>query len=596
MKYANSRQFSLSSANKSYSPDYMNFEIEVNNKTLPAHKGDTILVTLNKNGIKVPTLCNLKGLSPTGACRICVVEVEGIQNLVTSCSYPVREGMKIQTHSPRVVKARKTLVELLLSNHPDDCLYCERNGNCELQDLSVELNIRERRISGKKTRHRLDLSSPSVVRDSAKCILCGRCVRTCDEIQSVATLEFLNRGSNTVVGTTMNRDLNFSSCIACGQCVMVCPTGALHEHSNLDDIQDALNSKSHKVVLQLGPAVTVSLAEEFGLKSGKDINGLLVAALRKIGFDFVFDTSFSADLTIMESVAELLVRFKAKENLPMISSCCPAWVKYAEQFYPDLLPLLSTCKSPQQMMGSIIKNYFALNKGLKSSEIFSVSVMPCLAKKFEAQRPEMTSKGLSDVDLVLSTRELAKLIRLYGIDMQAIEPQLADNPFGTRSSAGKLFASSGGTAESIARTLYNSVTNKDMLSPKINEFRSGSELKKVDIKVGEETFKFIVANGLTELKELLQSVRTGEVDAHYIEVMACKGGCVNGGGQPFGANDKDVKQRAKTIFELDDVETIKCAHKNPMILNLYQDFLEKPNGEKSKKLLHVNYSKRDVLL
>ncbi len=574
----------------------MNFEVEVNNKIIQARKGDTILDTLNKNGIKVPTLCNLKGLSPTGACRICVVEVEGITNLVTSCSYPVREGMKIQTHSPRVVKARKTLVELLLSNHPDDCLYCERNGNCELQDLAVELNIRERRISGKKPRHRLDLSSPSVVRDPAKCILCGRCVRTCDEIQSVSTLEFLNRGSKTIIGTTMNRDLNFSSCIACGQCVMVCPTGALHEHSNLDEIQDALNNKSLKVVLQFGPAVTVSLAEEFGLKAGKDINGLLVAALRKIGFDFIFDTTFAADLTVMESVAELAKRFDSKENLPMISSCCPAWVKYAEQFYPELLPLLSTCKSPQQMMGSIIKNYFAQANDLTSNQIFSVSVMPCLAKKFEAQRPEMTSKGLSDVDLVLSTRELARLIRLYGIDIQAIDPQLADNPFGTRSSAGKLFASSGGTAEGIARTLHFNLTGKEMVSPKINDLRSVAGVKQVDVKVGKDTLKFIVANGLTDLKDLLEEIKSGEINAHYIEIMACKGGCVNGGGQPFGSNDKDVKQRAKAIYELDELETIKCAHKNPSLLKLYDDFLGKPDGEKSQRLLHVKYTKREVLL
>jgi NADH-quinone oxidoreductase subunit G/NADP-reducing hydrogenase subunit HndD len=574
----------------------MNFEVEVNKKIIQARKGDTILDTLNKNGIKVPTLCNLKGLSPTGACRICVVEVEGITNLVTSCSYPVREGMKIQTHSPRVVKARKTLVELLLSNHPDDCLYCERNGNCELQDLAVELNIRERRISGKKPRHRLDLSSPSVVRDPAKCILCGRCVRTCDEIQSVSTLEFLNRGSKTIIGTTMNRDLNFSSCIACGQCVMVCPTGALHEHSNLDEIQDALNNKSLKVVLQFGPAVTVSLAEEFGLKAGKDINGLLVAALRKIGFDFIFDTTFAADLTVMESVAELTKRYESNQNLPMISSCCPAWVKYAEQFYPELLPLLSTCKSPQQMMGSIIKNYFAQAKELTSNQIFSVSVMPCLAKKFEAQRPEMTSKGLSDVDLVLSTRELARLIRLYGIDIQAIDPQLADNPFGTRSSAGKLFASSGGTAEGIARTLHFNLTGKEMVSPKINDLRSVTGVKQVDVKVGKDTLKFIVANGLTDLKDLLEAIKSGEINAHYIEIMACKGGCVNGGGQPFGSNDKDVKQRAKAIYELDELETIKCAHKNPSLLKLYDDFLGKPNGEKSQRLLHVKYTKREVLL
>jgi iron-only hydrogenase group A len=504
--------------------------------------------------------------------------------------------MKISTHSPRVVKARKTLVELLLSNHPDDCLYCERNGYCELQDLSVELNIRERRISGRKTRHRLDLSSPSIMRDPAKCILCGRCVRICNEIESVSTLEFINRGSKTLVATSMNRDLNFSSCIACGQCVMVCPTGALHEHSNLDEIQDALNNKSQKVVIQFGPSISVSLAEEFGLKAGKDINGLLVAALRKIGFDFIFDSTFAADVALMETAKELQERIKVNENLPMISSCCPAWVKFVEQFYPELLPLLSSSKSPQQILGTIIKTYFTSSKGLSPSEIYSVAAMPCLAKKFEAQRVEMTSKGLSDVDLVLSTRELARLIRLYGIDIHSIDPQLADSPFGVRSSAGKLFATSGGTAEGLIRTLHYNITGKEMTSPKISELRIGAGIKRLNTKIGKEQINVILSSGLTEIHKLIASIKSGESNAHYIEVMACPGGCVNGGGQPFGAKDKDVKARSKSIYEIDEVETIKSAHKNPMIVELYEKFLEKPGSDKSKKLLYVKYSKRDVLL
>lgn len=574
----------------------MNFDIEVNNRVIQVRKGETILSALNRNGIKVPTLCSLKDLSPTGACRVCVVEVEGFQNLVTSCSFPVQEDMVIKTHSPRVVKARKTLVELLLSNHPDDCLYCERNGYCELQDLSVELNIRERRISGRKSRHRLDLSSPSIMRDPAKCILCGRCVRVCDEIQSVATLEFVNRGSKTLVGTSMNRDLNFSSCIACGQCVMVCPTGALHERSNLDEIQDALNNKSQKVVIQFGPAVSVSLAEEFGIKAGKDISGILVAALRKIGFDFVFDSTFAADLAVMETAAELKKRIESNQNLPMISSCCPAWVKFAEQFYPDLLPLLSTCKSPQQMMGTIIKTYFANSQKINPNEIYSVAAMPCLAKKFEAQRVEMTSKGLSDVDLVLSTREIARLIRLYGIDIHSIDPQQADSPFGIRSSAGKLFATAGGTAEGVMRTLHFQLTGKEMISPKIGELRSITGVKEFDMKLGKDKLKVVLSSGLTEIRELLDNISEGQSQAQFIEIMACPGGCINGGGQPFGAADKDIKARAKSIYEIDDVETIKFAHKNPMIQELYAKFLESPGSEKATKLLHVKYSKKDVLL
>ncbi len=574
----------------------MKFDIEVNNKVIQARKGETILSALNRGGINVPTLCSLKGLSPTGACRVCVVEVEGFQNLVTSCSYPVQEGMKIHTHSPRVVKARKTLIELLLSNHPDDCLYCERNGNCELQDLSVELNIRERKISGKKIRHKLDLSSPSVVRDPAKCILCGRCIRTCDEVQSVSTLEFINRGAKMLVSTTMNRELNFSSCIACGQCVMVCPTGALHEHSNLDEMQDALNNKDQKVVIQYGPAVSVSLAEEFGLKPGKDINGLLVAALKKIGFEFVFDTNFAADIAVMENATELNQRIESGENLPMISSCCPSWVKFAEQYYPEILPLLSKTKSPQQIMGSLIKNFFTKEKGLNSSDVFSVSVMPCLAKKYEAQRAEMTTRGLSDVDLVLSTRELARLIRLYGIDIQALEPQQADPLFSIKSSAGKLFATAGGTSEAIIRTYHYLRTGKDMNSPKLNDFRSFSGVKEATVKIGKEKMNVTLASGLTDIKDLLKTVVEGKSTSQLIEIMACPGGCVNGGGQPFKAKDKDVKARAKAIYDIDEAESIRVSHKNPMINDFYKKYLDNPGSEKAKKLFNVKYTKKDVLL
>jgi NADH-quinone oxidoreductase subunit G/NADP-reducing hydrogenase subunit HndD len=573
----------------------MTINIEVNSKQLQARKGETILSALNRNGIKVPTLCNMRELSPTGACRICVVEVEGKENLVTSCSHPVEEGMRIRTHSPRVVKSRKTLVELLLSNHPDDCLYCERNGSCELQDLAVELNIRERRISGKRSRHKLDLSSPSLVRDPAKCILCGRCVRTCDEIQTVSTLEFLKRGRKTHIGTAMSRDLNFSSCIGCGQCVMVCPTGALHEHSYLDEVLDALNNPSLYVVVQYGPAVSVSLAEEFGLKPGKDINGLLNAALRKIGFRYIFDTSFAADLAIMEAAEELINRKKAGSNLPMLSSCCPAWIKYAEQFYPDLLNLISTCKSPQQMMGSIIKTYFAAQKGINPNTIYSVAVMPCLAKKFEAQREEMTSKAISDVDVVLSTRELARLIKLHGIDMANIESQSTDTPFGMRSSAGKLFAASGGNAEALARTLHYRLTGKEMASPKISDFRSVTGVKGIDIRIGGENYNVVISNGLTGIDKLLDGIKTGSIKADYLEIMACPGGCVNGGGQPFGSSERDVKVRAKTLYEIDEVETIKVAHKNPQVTALYADFLGEPGSEKAQKLLHTSYTPREVL-
>jgi iron-only hydrogenase group A len=377
---------------------------------------------------------------------------------------------------------------------------------------------------------------------------------------------------------------------------MVCPTGALHEHSNLDEVQDALNNKSKKVVIQFDPAISVSLAEEFGLKPGKDLSGIVVAALRRIGFDFVFDSTFAADLAVLEIVAELKERIDKSENLPMFSSFCPAWVKYAEQFYPNVIPLLSTCKSPQQIMGTLIKSYFAASQGINQNEIISVAAMPCLARKFEAQRSEMTSKNVSDVDLVLSTRELIRLIRLYGIDIQNIDPNQPDSPFAIRSSAGKLFATAGGSTEAIIRTLHHVITGKEMTLPKITELRSITGVKQVDIQIGKEKYNFIVSSGLTSINKLMESIKSGELNAHFIEIMACPGGCVNGGGQPFRASEKDIKTRSKSIYDIDENETIKFAHNNLMVKELYSKFLEKPGSEKSLMLLHTMFSRREVLL
>ncbi len=422
----------------------MELKIEVNNKTLEAKAGETILDVLSRNGIKVPTLCHMKNYFPSGACRMCVVEHENSNRLIPSCSYPVENGMKIKTHSSRVVEARKMIVELLLSNHPDDCLYCVRNGNCTLQDLAIEHRVTERRISGKKNEFPKDLSSPSITRDPAKCILCGRCIRVCEEVMGVSAIDYINRGSNVLIGTTFNKGLNTSSCVNCGQCIMVCPTGALTEKSHHNEILMALSDPEKMVVVQYAPAISVSLAEEFGMEPGKDINGIMNTALRKIGFDRVFDTTFSADLTIMEESAELIQRVKSNGVLPMITSCCPAWIKYAEEFASDFLPNISTCKSPQQMLGAIIKTYFAEKAGIKPENIYSVSIMPCTAKKFEGQRTGMTRQGLTDVDAVLTTREFAQMIRLYGIDMKKLEPESADSPHGIRSSAGKLFGGTGG--------------------------------------------------------------------------------------------------------------------------------------------------------
>ncbi len=570
--------------------------IEVNNKVLEANQGETILDVLNKNGIRVPTLCHMKNYFPSGACRMCVVEHENSGKLITSCSYPCEEGMKIKTHSARVVESRKIIVELLLSNHPDDCLYCVRSGNCTLQDLAVEHHVTERRINGEKNNFHKDLSSPSISRDPDKCILCGRCVRVCEEVMAVSAIDYINRGSRTVIGTTFNKGLNTSSCVNCGQCIMVCPTGALTEKGHINEIQMALRDPEKRVVVQYAPAISISLAEEFGMKPGTDINGVMNAALRKIGFDNVFDTSFSADLTIMEESAELIDRVSNGGVLPMFTSCCPGWVKYAEEFATDFLPNLSSCKSPQQMLGAVIKSYFAENVNIKPANIYSVSIMPCTAKKFEAQREEMTRNGISDVDAVLTTREFAQLIKLYGIDMHKLKPEITDSPHGVRSSAGKLFGASGGVMEAAIRTAYFKITGEELIEFKVNAIRGRAGRKEVKIKAGNIELGAAVVSGLENARELLEEIKNGRDDLHFIEIMACPGGCINGGGQPIGADDEAIKARLMSLYDIDEGATIKVSHKNPEIIELYDKFLEKPLGHKSHELLHTTYGEREVSL
>lgn len=575
----------------------MIFDIEVNNKIIKAKKGETILSALSRNGIKVPTLCYMEELAPSGACRICVVEVEGQPNLVPSCAQPVEEWMRIKTHSPKVIKARKTIVELLLSNHPDDCLYCERNGNCELQKLAVELNVLERRISGQKGKQKADRSGSSMVRDPKKCILCGRCVRVCEEIIGVSAIDFIKRGNHCEITPSFQKGINLSSCINCGQCIMCCPTGALYERDHLPEIIDSLNNPAKHVIIQYSPTISVTLAEEFGVKSGKDINGMINAALRKIGFNKVFDSSFGADINTIEVANELVNRIKTNQNLPMFNSCCPAWVKYIEQTHSHLIENLATVKSPQQIMGKLIKGYYAETFNISANDIYTVSVMPCIAKKFEAQREEMTHKGITDVDAVLTTRELARLIRLYGIDIMNIESELADTILGTRSSAGKLFAVSGGVAEAVIRTSFNLLTGKDLVNFKIIELRSINKgRKEFKIKAGDYEIGVAVVSDMINAEKILNEIKNGRNDIQFIEVMACPGGCVNGGGQPIPSRKEDIKARIKAIYDVDDKESIKFAHKNPQLNELYKNYLGNPCDENCTTILHTSFNKRDVLL
>lgn len=570
-------------------------QITVNGKEMHAEANETILTVLKRNNIHVPTLCHISGLLPSGACRICVVENEVNGQLIPSCSFPVSDGMKIRTHSQKAVAARKMIVELLLANHPDDCLYCDRNNNCELQSLAAEFGVRQRRITGKKDDYIIDVSSPSIRRDPAKCILCGKCVRVCEEVQGVGALDFTSRGAHTLVAPAFRECLNVSSCVNCGQCVNACPTAALTERSAIQDVINALQDKDKIVVIQHAPAVSVSLAEEFDLEAGTEIAGKMTAALRRIGFDFVFDTSFSADLTIMEEATELVSRIKENKPLPMITSCSPAWIKFAETFYPEFIPNLSTCKSPQQMLGALIKSYFAEKRGIDPSKIFSVSVMPCTAKKFEAEREEMLHKGIQDIDAVLTTRELAKLIRMYSIELPAVTPEEADLPFGERTSAGKLFGASGGVMEAALRTAYWMLTGKELENLVISEIRGEAGIKEVSVAIAGLTVKAAVASGLMNARKLLEQIKAGRKDIHFIEVMSCPGGCINGGGQPRSQNKENIRRRMAALYEIDSKSAVRTSHNNGHIKKLYEQWLGEPNSHRAHELLHTKYQARNVL-
>jgi iron-only hydrogenase group A len=568
--------------------------LEVNGRKIQAEKEDMLLTALRRAGIRVPTLCHIEGLPPSGACRMCVVEVEGQRGLVPSCAFPVADGIKVQTHSNRAVQARKTIIELLLANHPDDCLYCVRNGTCELQQLAEELGVRQRRFAGEKSRHYLDISGPSIARDPAKCILCGKCVRICEETQGVAAIDFIGRGSRSKIGAAFDDGLNVSTCINCGQCIVVCPTGALSEKNQVNEVLDALADPHKHVVVQHAPAVSVSLGEAFGVAPGTDVNGAMVAALRLLGFKRVFDTSFTADVTIMEEASELVHRLKNGGKLPMLTSCSPGWIKYVETAYPDFIDNLSTCKSPQQMMGALIKGYYAQREGIEPKNIYSVSIMPCTAKKFEAGRPEMTQDGSPDIDAVLTTRELARIIRMRGLELNNIAPEEADTPFGERTSAGKLFGATGGVMEAAIRTAHWLVTGKELGDLKVEAVRGMDRVKEARVTVDGIELGVAVASGLGSASKLLDQIRAGRNDLHFIEVMTCPGGCVNGGGQPLAQNTAAVRSRMQSLYAIDQNAPVRVSHENQSVKRLYDEFLGQPLGEKSHHLLHTHYEQREI--
>ncbi|HLO66498.1 MAG TPA: NADH-dependent [FeFe] hydrogenase, group A6 [Holophaga sp.] len=569
--------------------------LEANGQKLEAKKGDTILQALKRGGIHVPTICHMEGLLPSGTCRMCVVEVEGAPGLVPACSFPAAEGMRIRTSTPTVLKTRKAIVELLLANHPDDCLYCARNGKCDLSNLARENGVRQRVFRGSRKRKEKDISSPSIIRDPEKCILCGKCVRTCEEIQGVSAIDFVDRGSRAFVGTAFDEGMNVSACINCGQCILVCPTAALTERSYVDEVLRLLADPGKTVVVQHAPAVSVSIAEEFGIRPGTDIDGQMVAALRRVGFQRVFDTSFTADLTIMEEGSELLKRVKEGGALPMFTSCSPGWIKFMEQFYPELLPNLSTCKSPQQMMGAVIKSFWAKRENLDPKDVVSVSIMPCTAKKFECNRPEMGRDYVPDVDYVLTTRELAELLRIKGVDPGTLDPEGADSPFGERSSAGKLFGASGGVMEAAVRSAFFLLTGEEMKDYKIQDLRGMKGCKELRVKADGIELGAAVVSSLGQARKLMDEIKAGRSDLHFVEVMTCPGGCINGGGQPIGADPEAVKARMAALYQIDREDTLRVSHRNSQVQRLYREFLGEPLGAVSHELLHTRYQKRDVM-
>jgi iron-only hydrogenase group A len=566
--------------------------ITINNIEYWANPGETVLDVTEREGIRIPTLCYLKGFSPTGSCRMCMVEVEDQGRLVPSCAFPVYNGMKVKTNSPEVRRARKTIIELLIANHPQDCLVCIRNGNCDLQTLAAEYGVRSFRYVGQRRKGKLDLASPSIERDPEKCILCGRCVRVCHEMQNVGAIDLINRGFNSTVAPAMNRSLNTVACVYCGQCIVHCPVGALREKSDQKRVWEAINNTDKRVVAQIAPAVRVAIGEEFGLQPGEIVTGKIVAALRRMGVDTVFDTNFAADLTIMEEANELIERITQKKTLPMISSCSPGWVKYLEHFYPDLMGHLSTCKSPHEMEGALIKSYYAQKMGVDPETIFVVSVMPCIAKKFEAQRPEL-GKEFQDVDAVVTTRELARMIRVSGLDFSRLPDEAFDDPMGESTGAGAIFGAAGGVMEAALRTAHYMLTGKDMSVIDFSPIRGLQGVKEAVVEIKGIKLKVAAVSGLKNIDVLLKEMQKGKSDYHFIEVMACPNGCINGGGQPQPSTPDKIRQRTDAIYKIDQGLPKRCSHHNQSIQKLYHEFLEKPGSHTAHDLLHTHYTKRN---
>lgn len=585
--------------------------LTIDSKPVEVPEGATVLEAARLAGVKVPTLCHLEGLPAIGACRVCVVEIEGARSLAASCAMPAAAGMKVFTNTKRVRDARRAVVELLLSEHDGDCQTCNRNNDCELQSLAYDLGIVRVTYPGARTKDAVDASTPAVVRDSGKCIKCRRCVTVCGQVQAVGAIFPQFRGFKTEIAPAFGRDLSEVSCVQCGQCAAVCPVGAIVENSHIDRVWKALDDPSKTVIVQTAPAVRAALGECFGLEPGTLVTGKMVAALRRLGFDTIFDTNFTADLTIIEEGTELLTRLtKAVKDgdavaLPQFTSCSPGWIKYVEHFHPEYLPNLSTCKSPQQMFGAVAKTYYAEKIGKKAEDIFVVSVMPCTAKKFECQRPEMHDSGYQDVDAVLTTRELARMIKQAGIRFERLPDEQMDAPLGLSTGAADIFANTGGVMEAALRTAWELVTGKPLPFENLHvkPIAGLDGVKEASAKITGAvpewsflegvTLKVAVAHGLGNARKVIERIRAGQADYHFIEVMTCPGGCIGGGGQPRMTDNDVRKARIAAIYREDEGRSLRKSHENPAVQQLYKEFLGQPLGEKSHRLLHTKYATRE---
>ncbi len=568
----------------------------INDQEVTVPEGTTILNAAREIGIKIPTLCFLKeqkGVEfQSASCRVCMVEEPGRQKMLAACSTKAWNGLKVRTDTPRVIRTRRLMVELLLSNHPKDCLICHKNGDCELQTLAADSNVREVSFQGAMNKCRIDNSSLSIVRDMNKCILCKRCEEVCSNIQSVGCLTDVGRGFHTVVGTVFDWPMTDTTCTFCGQCLAVCPTGALAEVDNTRKVWDALVS-GKTVVVQTAPAVRVALGEMFGMEPGSVVTGKMVGALRMLGFDYVYDTNFAADVTIMEEAAELVHRMKHGGVLPILTSCCPSWIKFIEHNFGDMLDIPSSCKSPHEMFGALAKTYLADRLNVPREDMIVVSVMPCVAKKYESARPELSVAGQSDVDIVISTRELGHMLREIGVNFESVKESDFDDFMGESSGAGTIFGVTGGVLEATLRTAYEWITGETLENVEFEAIRGFEDVKAATIDIQGKPFRVASASGLKNARKLLNSIRSGEAHFDAIEIMACPGGCIAGGGQPSVHQDYSIlEKRMAAIYGIDEAKTIRQSHKNPSVIRLYEEFIGEPYGEKAHELLHTEYKLR----